>query len=58
MKYIDTSKVTEDSIYPYHAENRAVESGGHTVNCLLCCALGEKNETWNARTFFYTEDEC
>jgi hypothetical protein len=28
MKLIDNIKVTGDSVYPHHAENRAVESGG------------------------------
>jgi hypothetical protein len=43
MKYIDCIKATEDSVYPHHAENRAVESNGPSVSCHLHVTLENLN---------------
>jgi hypothetical protein len=58
MKYIDAIKVTENSVYPHHAENRAVESGG-PQGCrrpTVSCHLHFTSENLNRKSkdpFFY-----
>ena len=58
MKYIDTTKVTEDSVYPHRADNRAVESGGSqgrrrsTVICHLHFTLEKLNRKSKDPVFY------
>ena len=52
MKYIDTIKVTEDSVYPHHGENRAIESGGPYGRrpSIVSCHLHFTSESLNRKS--------
>ena len=58
MKYINNIKVTEDSVYPHHAENRAVDSRGPygrrrwTASCHLHFSLGNLNRKSKDPAFY------